>query len=323
MSAQCTSFLLRGIDALPCEVEVRASGHGLPGIMVVGLPDAAVRESIERVRQAISASGMAPPRHRTVVNLAPAGLRKEGPVFDLPIALGLVAACASPPCPWAMQLSRCVVAGELALDGRLRGVRGVVSAALLARSLGRAIVVPAENAADARLVAGVPVVAAESLQHILSMLAAAGARGTLRDVSVRSEGASGPPGTAHEHGMKGPAALRGATAREAAEGGRSLAEVPCAPDFADIRGQSGAKDAMLCASAGGHNVLMRGPPGCGKTMLARALAGILPPLDDDEALEVLQIASCAGVLRPERGRRPFRAPHHGATAASIVGGGPS
>lgn len=308
MSAQCMSFLLRGIDALPCEVEVRTSGHGLPGIMVVGLPDAAVRESIERVRQAISASGLSPPRHRTVVNLAPAGLRKEGPVFDLPIALGLVSACASPPCPWAAQLSRCIVAGELALDGRLRGVRGVVSAALLARSLGRSIVVPSENVADAQLVSGVTVVGAESLQHILSVLASAGARGALESASPRS-GAS-PVTDVPSLGSLG-------------TGDRSAFDTPPVPDFAEIRGQSGAKEAMLCASAGGHNVLMRGPPGCGKTMLARALAGILPPLDDDEALEVLQIASCAGVARPERGRRPFRAPHHCATAASIIGGGPS
>jgi len=332
MSAQCMSFLLRGIDALPCEVEVRTSGHGLPGIMVVGLPDAAVRESIERVRQAISASGLSPPRHRTVVNLAPAGLRKEGPVFDLPIALGLVAACASPPCPWAAQLSRCIVAGELALDGRLRSVRGAVSAALLARSLGRSIVVPIDNVPDAQLVSGVHVVGAESLQHILAVLAAAGARGELDPSDMH--GASGDRGgrvvrdrgqacrvdapEGRGSGLRGQIGAVGDTVSEiSAVGGAA------APDFAHIRGQAIAKEAMLCASAGGHNVLMRGPPGCGKTMLARALAGILPPLDDDESLEVLQIASCAGVPRPERGIRPFRAPHHGATAASLVGGGPS
>ena len=323
MSAQCMSFLLRGIDALPCEVEVRTSGHGLPGIMVVGLPDAAVRESIERVRQAISASGISPPRHRTVVALAPAGLRKEGPVFDLPIALGLVAACASPPCPWAAQLSRCVVAGELALDGRLRGVRGVVSAALLARSLGRAIVVPAENVEDARLVSGVSVVGAESLQHILSMLVKAGARGTLEWAPAGGEGRGPARHASGDASIHAGGFGSGAGGGAAAVRDHAPADASHVPDFADIRGQSGAKEAMLCASAGGHNVLMRGPPGCGKTMLARALAGILPPLDDDEALEVLQIASCAGVPRPERGRRPFRAPHHGATAASIVGGGPS
>ena len=186
---------------------------------------------------------------------------------------------------------------------------------------------PTENVDDAQLVSGVNVVGAESLQHVLSMLVAAGAQGTLQRTPVPVRGASRAGRTVctasrvaghHDAGDAGVgAADEGAGAEDARAG------APRAPDFAHIRGQSGAKEAMLCASAGGHNVLMRGPPGCGKTMLARALAGILPPLDDDEALEVLQIASCAGVPRPERGRRPFRAPHHGATAASIVGGGPS
>ena len=309
--------MLRGIDALACEVEVHLSEHGLPQICVVGLPDAAIRESVERVRRAIEASGFELPRHHVVVNLAPAGTRKEGPVYDLPIAMGLLFAggTADPKRVEAPAQADWLIAGELALDGRLRPIRGAVSAALLARAHGRGVIVPVENALEASLVPGVRVIGARTLTEVVAFF--------------RGEGEPGRAGEAVE--VFEDVVTQRDAARDADRDWSDAPAVGLSPvDFRDIKGQAVAKRAMLIAAAGGHNALLLGPAGCGKTMLVRALAGILPPLQAEEALEVLRIGSCAGVecrTIPLRGKldlpRPIRAPHHGASATAIVGGGPS
>ncbi|MSR43946.1 MAG: ATP-binding protein [Phycisphaerales bacterium] len=316
--------MLRGIDALSCEVEVHLSEHGLPQICVVGLPDAAIRESVERVRRAIEASGFEVPRHHVVVNLAPAGTRKEGAVYDLPIAMGLLfaAGTAEPKRAEARASDGWLIAGELALDGRLRPIRGAVSAALLARSQGRGIIVPIENALEAAMVPGVHAVGARTLTEVVEYFR--GEWTPSEDEQMETPSEHQPD--AGEHSRLGLTIV----------------------DFRDIKGQTVAKRAMLIAAAGGHNALLLGPAGCGKTMLVRALAGILPPLEAEEALEVMRISSCAGVelaraglagaglagardgrqvsSRSVPGRlniaRPIRAPHHGASATAIVGGGP-
>ncbi len=297
--------MLRGIDALPCEVEVHISSHGLPQICVVGLPDAAIRESVERVRQAIEASGLEVPRHHVIVNLAPAGTRKEGAVYDLPIAIGLLAAAGDlePRTSNARPLSQWVLAGELALDGRLRSVRGAVSAALLARESGHGLLLPRVNALEASLVPGARVVGVSSLLEAVAFL-----RGEPRsEQSAGPEAMGGAPGSASEECVQ---------------------QRVAAVDFRDVKGQPVARRAMLIAAAGEHNVLLIGPPGCGKTMLARALTGILPPMNAEQSLEVLRIASCAGGQVEAATRksglsvqRPVRSPHHGASAAAIIGGG--
>ncbi len=315
--------MLRGIDASPCEVEVHLSAHGLPQIAVVGLPDAAIRESVERVRRAIESSGFEVPRHHAVVNLAPAGTRKEGAVYDLPIALGLLraAGAADPRTGGAPEPEQWLVAGELALDGRVRAVRGAVSAALLARDVGRGILLPAENACEARLVPQSKVAAVETLADAVDFFR--GERSSPCGDSLFIQRALQQE-LQQEQGCDSEDHVGGEAAGDAAPP-TGLAPV----DFREIKGQTTAKRAMLIAAAGGHNVLMLGPAGCGKTMLARALAGILPPLLPEEALEVLRISSCAGVGMEGRLRsgrldvaRPVRAPHHGASATAIIGGGP-
>jgi len=291
MPSGCLSFVLRGLDALAVEVEVTVASRGLPHTTIVGLPDAAVRESIQRVRSALAAIGCDMPRSPLTINLAPAHLRKEGPVFDLPMALGLLAAdgAFAKAASAAPALHEWMVAGELALDGRLRSVSGAVSMAMAARSMGlRGVIVPAENAAQAAVVRGITVLGATHLKQVIE--------------HVRTGQAIEPfePGV-----VSAPAA-------------------PTAPDFGAILGQELAKRAMAIAAAGGHNVLLIGPAGCGKTMMARALPGILPPLDHDQALEVTRIQSAAGLLPGGVSlavERPVRSPHHTASCAAIVGGG--
>jgi magnesium chelatase family protein len=299
------SFVLQGIDAVRCDVEVSLLSRGLPRIALVGLPDLAVRESVERVRSAMEAGGFDPPRHRTTISLAPADLRKQGTAFDLPIAVALLlAGCAEdegtrgaaaarrgrgagapePPDPGAW-----MVAGELALDGSLRPVRGVVGMALLARRLGLpGIVVPAENAAEAAVVEGIDVRGARGLTEVVSFFRGTGDLERAGPVDVRA----------------------------------AVAAAGVAVDFREIRGQGAAKRALAIAAADGHNALLIGPAGCGKTMMARAIPGILPPLEPDEALEVTRIRSATGSggagLVTER---PFRAPHHTASTVALVGGG--
>ena len=271
-----------GIQAPEVCVEVHL-GNGLPSLSIVGLPEAAVRESKDRVRAALLNSQFEFPARRITVNLAPADLPKEGGRYDLPIALGVLAASGQIP---DSELGRMEFLGELALGGELRRVRGVLPAALAARDSGREIVVPADNAPEAALVEGL---VARPAAHLLEVCRHLAGEAPL-----------------HAHQGKPPPA--------------SWDDVP---DLADVRGQHQARRALEVAAAGMHNLLMIGPPGTGKSMLASRLPGILPPMDEDEALESAIIASISeqGFAPAQWGRRPFRAPHHTASGPALVGGG--
>jgi magnesium chelatase family protein len=271
-----------GIEAPPVTIEVFLSG-GLPRFNVVGMPETAVRESSDRVRGAIINSGLPFPRERITVSLAPADMRKSGSRFDLAIALGILSAQKTIP---ANSLDNTEFLGELSLNGDLRPVPGVLPAALRARDAGHSLMVPMENTDEAALARCAVYPAATLLQVI-----------------------------AH---------LRGVRTIEAARPIRPKPGDSGCPDLEDVRGQSRAKRALEIAAAGGHNLLLIGPPGTGKSLLARRLPGVLPPLTDREALETAGIDSVLG-NRIELSRwrlRPFRAPHHTASAPAVVGGGP-
>jgi magnesium chelatase family protein len=271
-----------GIEVCPVEAQVQIAS-GLPAFSVVGLPDKAVAESRERVRAALVAIGLALPPKRITVNLAPADLIKEGSHFDLPIALGILSAMGLIP---AEELLNYTVMGELALDGRVSAVTGVLPAAISAHAHERGLICPAAQGAEAAWAGGGDAFAVADLMQAIGFL-------------------------------KGDIALSPATPGDAAPA------APAAPDLAEVKGQETAKRALEIAAAGGHNLLMVGPPGAGKSMLARRLPGLLPPLSAAEALEVSMIHSIAGEL-PEGGlmrRRPYRAPHHSCSTAAMVGGG--
>ncbi|MCC6642866.1 MAG: YifB family Mg chelatase-like AAA ATPase [Deltaproteobacteria bacterium] len=276
---------LHGVEGVLVEVEVRLSSQ-LPRVEIVGLPEAAVRESVARVRAAIVSTGRVFPDRRVTVNLAPASLRKHGAGLDLPIAVAILTASSSGN---EERLTRVGFAGELALDGRLRPVPGLLALVLALRDGGcRCVVVPAAGTAEAALAPGVEILPAADLAQVVRHL----------DGAERLRAAAPP----HLPALSADPAL----------------------DLADVRGQEAARRAVEVAAAGGHALLLRGPPGCGKTMLARRLPGLLPPLSFEEALEATRIHGAAGRLDaqcPIVTDRPLRAPHHSASLAGLLGGG--
>ncbi|MDR0362028.1 MAG: YifB family Mg chelatase-like AAA ATPase [Planctomycetota bacterium] len=284
MLAKLYSIAISGIDAVPVEVELDLSG-GVPQERLVGLPDKAVQEALDRVRSAVKNSGYDFPSRRLVFSLAPAELRKEGAVYDLPLAL--VTLIASEQLEVARQ-GRYLVAGELALGGTVRPIRGALAAAIAARQLDcDGVVLPAENASEATAITGIEVAGVADLAEAVGFFA----------------------GTWSPGPVPQPEAER---------------EIEAALCYSDMRGQEMVKRAMLVAAAGAHHCILMGPPGSGKTMAAQRLPTILPPLTLAESLETTKIHSVAGELRPGRGlmrRRPFRAPHHNASVAGLVGGG--
>lgn len=285
MLVRVLASTIAGIDAFPVEVETDIS-KGLPSYTIVGLPGGAVRESADRVRTAIRNSGLLFPGRRITINLAPADRRKDGALLDLPIALSIL--CAEGVVP-ADALGKFLVGGELSLDGSVKPVRGVLSQALLARQMGLpGIIVPSANVEEAEIVSGLTVIPAKTLGEAVAVLS-----GEVR-----------PPRNGRPCPLPAPDESRG-------------------PDLRDVIGQPVARRALEIAAAGGHALLLTGPPGCGKTMLAERMPGILPEFEKDEVLETAKIYSAAGEPPWPRlvTRRPFRTAHHSVTPAGLVGGG--
>ena len=289
MLAKLNTFSLLGIDALPVEVEVDVSPAGLPKTVLVGLPEAAVKESTHRVERAIVNSGFQRPQNRVVINLAPADLPKEAASFDLPIALGILAGSGQ---IGAERFDQYAVVGELALDGTTRPTKGALSMAIAAAEQEgvRGMLVPSPSAAEAAVVEGVEVIPVASLAQAVGFLTG--------EIEIEPQ----------------PSRLD--------ELFRTLSTYEV--DFSDVRGQEMAKRALCVAASGGHNILMLGPPGSGKTMLAKRMPTILPDLTPVESIETTRIYSAVGRLKPGQpllAVRPFRSPHHTISNAGLVGGG--
>ena len=291
MLAKVNSGALIGVEALAVEIEVNTGERGEPRTFIVGLPDAAVKESLNRVSSALSNSGFNPPLTKTTINLAPGDIKKEGPIYDLPISLGIIAATGAVD---SAKFSDFIIAGELSLSGDLRSICGGVSLALLARRLGkRGVVLPPESAAEAALVEGVEVYAPKNLRELVDFF-----RGTCNIEKI----------TADISPFK------------------RFEDPSNALDFSEVKGQHQVRRAVEVAVAGGHNVLMVGPPGSGKSMIAKRIPSIMPAPSLEEFLEILGIYSAAGLTQIAENKyfkRPFRAPHHTVSRVGLTGGGPN
>jgi len=289
MLSKVLSATILGIDAYPVEVEVDITAKGLPHFSMVGLPDTAVKESRDRVKAALKNIGFHFPLKQITVNLAPADLKKEGAAFDLPIAIGIVS---SEGVVAREKLTPYLFAGELSLDGSIKPVRGALSIAMAARKMKaiRGLILPVSNAAEAAVVKGVDVFGMNNLAEVIDFL---NGNRSAEPLSIDVEEAM----VSHSRYEE---------------------------DFSEVKGQEHAKRALEVAAAGAHNIAMLGPPGSGKTMLARRIAGILPPMTFEEALESTRIHSVAGLIRngsPIMATRPFRSPHHTISDVALIGGG--
>lgn len=291
MLSKVKSGALLGVEALPVEVEVNSGERGEPRTFIVGLPDVAVKESLNRVSSAMANSGFTMPLTKMTVNLAPGDIKKEGPIYDLPISLGIIASTGNMD---ASKLNDFIIAGELSLSGELRTICGGVSLALLARSKKmRGVILPPDSALEASLVEGIEVYSARNLRELVDFF---NGQNNLQPISPKDSPF------------------------------RKEFDESSMPDFADVKGQYAVRRAVEVAVAGGHNLLMVGPPGSGKSMIAKRIPSIMPTPSLEEYLEILGIYSASGLTQSGDNkcfRRPFRAPHHSISKVGLSGGGPN